>query len=80
MIVLWVLTATYVFFILFLRFGMTKLKQWETQHFTANTRFSIIIPFQNEEHNLPTLLKSIAALDYPKDRYELIFEIGRAHV
>lgn len=73
MIVLWVLTATYVFFILFLRFGMTKLKQWETQHFTANTRFSIIIPFQNEEHNLPTLLKSIAALDYPKDRYELIF-------
>lgn len=72
MIVLWVLTATYVFFILFLRFGMSKLERWETEHFTANTRFSIIIPFRNEEHNLPTLLKSIAALDYPKDRYELI--------
>lgn len=34
--------------------------------------FSIIIPVLNEEKNLPKCFKYINALDYPKDKYEVI--------
>lgn len=73
MIVLWVLTVVYVFFILFLRFGTSKLKQWETEHFTANVDFTIVVPLGNSENHLPVLLKSVAQLNYPKDRFEVLF-------
>ncbi|WGK66212.1 glycosyltransferase [Croceiramulus getboli] len=36
-------------------------------------RFSIIIPFRNEEHRLPPLLASLATLDYPQTHVELVF-------
>ncbi len=35
-------------------------------------KFSILIPFRNEENNLSVLLKSLSALSYPEDCYELI--------
>lgn len=36
-------------------------------------KISVIIPFKNEEKNLPNLLKSLQAIDYPIDNYEIIF-------
>lgn len=35
--------------------------------------FSIIIPVLNEEKRLPSLIDSLNQLDYPHDRYEVIF-------
>src|SRR5690606_23354101 len=35
--------------------------------------FSIIIPFRNEEQHLRPLLASLSALDYPRDKFELLF-------
>jgi len=37
------------------------------------TGFSIVIPFRNEEHNLPDLLQSLAKLNYSKEQFEIIF-------
>ena len=34
--------------------------------------FSVLIPFRNEAHNLPYLLKSIASLDYPSKAFEIL--------
>lgn len=36
------------------------------------TTFSICIAFRNESENLPALLKSLKALNYPKDLFEII--------
>lgn len=35
--------------------------------------FSIIIPFRNEEENLPKLIDSLRQLNYPPDQFEIIF-------
>jgi len=35
-------------------------------------RFSIIIPFRDEAHNLPNLLKSLSALNYPSELFEIL--------
>lgn len=55
---------------IFLGFYMvpTKQKIQEGFHF-----FSVIIPFRNEENNLPLLIESIKNLNYPNDAYEIIF-------
>ncbi|WP_181566675.1 glycosyltransferase [Aequorivita sp. CIP111184] len=37
------------------------------------TRFSIVIPFRNEAENLSSLLKTIEALNYPSELWEVIF-------
>ncbi|MAN58837.1 MAG: glycosyl transferase [Flavobacteriaceae bacterium] len=39
----------------------------------AKLGFSIVIPFRNEDHHLPNLLKSIERLDYPSHLVEIIF-------
>lgn len=36
------------------------------------TKFSIIVPFRNEEQNLPVLLESLSNLNYPTDFFEVI--------
>ncbi|MBE0422906.1 MAG: glycosyltransferase [Lutibacter sp.] len=35
-------------------------------------RFSIIIPFRNEAHNLPNLLNSLSVLNYPSELFEIL--------
>ncbi len=40
---------------------------------SAEKNFSIIIPFKNEEVNLPALISSIKKLSYPNNKYEVIF-------
>ena len=41
------------------------------KHHPKNT-FSIVIPFRNEEQHLPCLLKSLGALNYPQELFEII--------
>lgn len=38
-----------------------------------STTFSFVIPFRNEQENLPALLNSFLKLDYPLDKFQLIF-------
>jgi cellulose synthase/poly-beta-1,6-N-acetylglucosamine synthase-like glycosyltransferase len=67
------LFSCYALLIIFLSIGFIKIKIFESKSTIAETGFSIIIPFRNEEEKLPGLLSSIAALDYPDELVEFIF-------
>jgi len=41
--------------------------------YQPNIGISLIIPFRNEEENLPRLIESLRKLDYPKNLLEVIF-------
>ena len=71
-IVLFVVLVIYVVFILQLIFGFDKVKSFVRTDEKPETKFSIIVPFRNEEKNLPKLLKSISKQNYPKDLFEII--------
>lgn len=62
----------YVLFIgaFILGFGIKKTKKSELKN--PITKFSIVVPFRNENENLPKLLHSISFLDYPKELFEVI--------
>lgn len=53
------------------QFSKTRIK--DTPAADNPTRFSIIIPFRNEENNLPQLLHSLEHLEYNKNDFEIIF-------
>jgi len=71
-ILVFVVLRIYVVFILQLIIGFDKVKSFVRTDEKPKTTFSIIVPFRNEEKNLPKLLKSISKLNYPKDLYEMI--------
>jgi cellulose synthase/poly-beta-1,6-N-acetylglucosamine synthase-like glycosyltransferase len=55
------------------RFGFKNVKTSAPDLEKPKTRFSILIPFRNEEKALPRLLKSLNTINYPSDLYEIIF-------
>jgi len=61
----------YTLLIILFIIGFDKIKG-NVENQTPQTRFSVIIPFRNEEYRLPHLLTSIAALEYPKHLFEII--------
>ncbi|MGB1307460.1 MAG: glycosyltransferase family 2 protein [Oceanihabitans sp.] len=63
----------YLLLIGILTIGFDKVKTFTLTDENYNAKFSIIIPFRDEEENLPELLKSISALQYPKNLFEIIF-------
>ena len=63
----------YAILIVSLAIGFKRVEEFKTEHTDSKTSFSVIIPFRNEAENLPKLLKSIAALKYPKELVEFIF-------
>lgn len=71
-IVLFVVLVIYIVFILQLIFGFDKVKTFVRTDEKPKNTFSIIVPFRNEEKNLPKLLRSISNLNYPKDLFEII--------
>ena len=62
----------YGLLILFLANGFDQLKAPIRENRDANTAFSILVPFRNEASNLPHLLNSFVALNYPKNKTEII--------
>lgn len=56
-----------------LAFGITKMNnQNKAKISSPKTTFSIVVPFRNEEENLPILLDSIEKLNYPTELFEVI--------
>ena len=53
-------------------FGFHKTKDINLYHVKTKAKFSILIPFRNEEENLITLLNSLKNLDYPPSCFEVI--------
>lgn len=66
------ITLAYLLLIGVLIYGFEKVPKFQSEDIPEKTPFSIIVPFRNEENNLPQLLKSIKNLDYPTDLYEII--------
>jgi cellulose synthase/poly-beta-1,6-N-acetylglucosamine synthase-like glycosyltransferase len=66
------ITIWYLLNIIWLIYGFTKVKTFENEKLQPKTKFSIIVPFRNEQENLPKLLSSIEKLNYPNDLFEVI--------
>lgn len=68
----YLILAIYVILIAQLISGFEKVKSFERTDEKPKTTFSIIVPFRDEEKNLPKLLKSFSKLKYPKELFEII--------
>jgi cellulose synthase/poly-beta-1,6-N-acetylglucosamine synthase-like glycosyltransferase len=53
-------------------FGLNKNKCVKNKNAIPKNRFSIVIPFRDEAHNLPNLLNSLSVLNYPAELYEIL--------
>lgn len=63
----------YCIFIGLLIWGFSKVKPFQKTTSENKTSFSVVIPFRNEEKNLPDLLESFSSLNYNKEQFEIIF-------
>ena len=71
-LVLFVILAIYFITIYLLIFGFSRIKKYQKVDLKPQTSFTIIVPFRNEEDNLPKLLNSFTNLNYPTDLFEVI--------
>jgi cellulose synthase/poly-beta-1,6-N-acetylglucosamine synthase-like glycosyltransferase len=63
----------YVILFLGIKLGINRSKKVQERANTKRiTSFSIIISARNEAKNIPSLLKSIESLEYPKEAFEVI--------
>jgi glycosyltransferase involved in cell wall biosynthesis len=70
--VLSVVIIIYCLAIVILIYGFTKVNTIDYIGLKPKTKFSIIVPFRNEEQNLPVLLDSLSKLNYPMELFEVI--------
>jgi len=71
-IVISLILFVYVILIVQLILGYDKVKAFKRTHVEPKTAFSIIVPFRNEEKNLPKLLQSFSKLNYPYKLIEIV--------
>ncbi|MWB94296.1 glycosyltransferase [Flavobacterium sp. GA093] len=72
---IWVLFAILILYLIsigVLIYGFLKVKKFQNTALNPQTSFTIIVPFRNEEENLPKLLESFSKLNYPIDLFEVI--------
>ena len=62
----------YLLNISWLIIGFNKVIPFKYKQTTAQLKFSIIVPFRNENENLPKLINSFSKLNYPTDLFEVI--------
>ena len=70
-IVLFLVVLIYVFSIGPLIYGFTKVNMIDYIGLKPITKFTIIVPFRNENENLPVLLDSLSKLNYPAQLFEV---------
>jgi len=71
-IVLFSVILIYAITIASLIYGFSKINSFEYIGLAPKTKFTIIVPFRDEEENLPNLLDSFSKLNYPNDLFEVI--------
>ncbi|TXD47972.1 glycosyltransferase [Polaribacter sp. IC073] len=73
---IWILIflfSAYTILIISLAIGFLRMDEFKPKNKIPKTSFSVVIPFRNEVENLPRLLNSILALEYPKELVTFIF-------
>lgn len=73
MIVVSILFFMYLITIGIFTFGYDRVHVFAPRELKPKTAFTLVIPFRNEENNLPKLLASIRSLTYSKERIEILF-------
>ncbi|AFL81099.1 glycosyl transferase [Aequorivita sublithincola DSM 14238] len=68
-----ILFGAYFICMMALVYGFRKASVFSSEEIIHKTRFSIVIPFRNEAENLPYLLRTIEALNYSTELFEIIF-------
>lgn len=66
------ITGAYTLLMISFVYGYTKVPCITKVNTVPENDFSVVIPFRNEAENLSDLLQSIAKLNYPVNRYEII--------
>ena len=66
------ISLLYLLLIMAFIIGFEKVALMKSNNAVPKNRFSIIIPFRNEAHNLPDLLQSLSELNYPSDLFEIL--------
>ncbi|SHG97765.1 glycosyltransferase family 2 protein [Winogradskyella jejuensis] len=72
LIICFIIVFIYLIVIGWLNYGFDKVEDFKLQDLEPKTKFSVVIPFRNEAENLPYLLNSIKALNYPNSHFEVI--------
>lgn len=73
MIVLFsIISVAYLVLIVWLIWGVFQLPKHALKTEQETHKFSILIPFRNEEKHLFELLKSLSKINYPKDFFEIL--------
>lgn len=67
------ITAIYIGLILGFIIGFFRIKTFKPSDAKPKNKFSIVIPFRNEEENLQPLIESLLKIDYPKSLFEVLF-------
>ncbi len=73
MIVVSILFFMYIITIGVFTFGYDSVHVFAPRELKPKTTFTLVIPFRNEENNLPKLLESIRSLTYSKNLVEILF-------
>jgi glycosyltransferase involved in cell wall biosynthesis len=68
----YIIIGIYALTISVLIYGFIKVKAYKLNNLKPKTSFSVVVPFRNEEDNLPLLLESFSKLNYPVDLFEVI--------
>lgn len=67
-----VVLLIYVVLLLQLIRGTRRLKSFERTAIQPKTAFTLVVPFRNEQKNLPKLLATFSQLNYPHELIEII--------
>lgn len=68
-----IITLLYLTLIGSFIYGFGRIAPFQLEDVPPKTTFSVIIPFRDEAENLPQLLQTIFAIQYPKHLFEIIF-------
>jgi poly-beta-1,6-N-acetyl-D-glucosamine synthase len=66
------ITFFYLCLIIAFIIGWEKVKSFNLKGISAESSFSMIIPFRNETENLSSLFQSLLELNYPKSKFEIL--------
>jgi len=67
------ISLVYFILIIWLIIGFIKLPEFNLTNKKDKIKFSIIIPFRNEEHNISSLIKSLNNVAYSNNLFEILF-------
>lgn len=66
------ISIIYLSLILAFIYGLNKSVIVKNKNAAPKNRFSIVIPFRDEANNLPELFRSLSALNYPSELFEIL--------